>query len=87
MRAFIQRRLTLIKEGVGNATVLGSRYSANTLRIREFLTRNGQPHGYVDLDTDTNAQELLDRFNLKIDEIPVVICSTKAVLAIPPRSG
>jgi thioredoxin reductase (NADPH) len=83
MRAFIQRRLTLINQGIGNVTVLGSRYSANTLRLREFLTHNGHPHTYIDLDADTTAQELLDRFNLKIDEIPVVICSTRAVLRNP----
>ena len=83
MRAFIQRRLALIKEGMGNVVILGSRYSANTLRLREFLTRNGYPHAYIDLDSDTAAQELLDRFSLKIDEIPVVICSGKAVLRNP----
>lgn len=83
MRAFIQRRLALISEGMGNATILGSRHSANTLRLREFLTRNGHPHTYVDLDSDTTAQQLLDRFNLTIDEIPVVICSAKGVLRNP----
>jgi thioredoxin reductase (NADPH) len=83
MRAFIQRRLALIAGGMGNVIILGSRYSANTLRLREFLTRNGHPHAYVDLDSDTAAQELLDRFNVKIDEIPVVICSGKAVLRNP----
>jgi hypothetical protein len=51
--------------------------------LREFLTRNGHPHTYIDLDSDTTAQELLDRFNLKIDEIPVVICSGKTVLRNP----
>ena len=83
MRAFIQRRLTLIAGGIGNVIILGSRHSANTLRLREFLTRNGQPHAYVDLDSDTSAQELLDRFNVKVDEIPVVICSGKAVQRNP----
>jgi len=83
MRAFIHRRLALIAEGVGNVIILGSRYSANTLRLREFLTRNGHPHAYVDLDSDRTAQELLDRFNVKIDEIPVVICSGKAVQRNP----
>jgi thioredoxin reductase (NADPH) len=83
MRAFIRRRLALVTEGMGNVVILGSRHSANTLRLREFLTRNGHPHTYVDLDTDTDAQALLDRFNLKIDEIPVVICSGKAVLRNP----
>jgi thioredoxin reductase (NADPH) len=83
MRAFIQRRLSLISEGMGNVVILGSRYSAETLRLREFLTRNGHPHTYIDLDSDATAQELLDRFDLKIDEIPVVICSAKAVLRNP----
>jgi thioredoxin reductase (NADPH) len=83
MRAFIHRRLALIAEGAGNVIILGSRYSANTLRLREFLTRNGHPHAYVDLDSDKTAQQLLDRFNVKIDEIPVVICSGKAVQRNP----
>ncbi len=83
MRAFIQRRLALIAGAMGNVIILGSRHSANTLRLREFLTRNGHPHAYVDLDSDTTAQELLDRFDVKIDEIPVVICSGKAVLRNP----
>jgi thioredoxin reductase (NADPH) len=83
MRAFIHRRLALIAGDMGNVVILGSRHSANTLRLREFLTRNGQPHAYVDLDSDTTAQELLDRFNVKIDEIPVVICSGKAVQRNP----
>ena len=83
MRAFIHRRLALIAGGLGNVVILGSRHSANTLRLREFLTRNGQPHAYVDLDSDTAAQELLDRFNVKIDEIPIVVCSGKAVQRNP----
>lgn len=83
MRAFITRRLALITEGLGNVVVMGSRHSANTLRLREFLTRNGHPHAYVDLDSDKAAQELLDRFNLKIDEIPVVICGGTAVMRNP----
>ena len=83
MRAFIQRRLALVTEGMGNVVILGSRYSADTLRLREFLTRNGHPHSYIDLDSDTTAQELLDRFSLTIDEIPVAICSGKAVLRNP----
>jgi len=83
MRAFIHRRLALIAGDMGNVVILGSRHSANTLRLREFLTRNGQPHAYVDLDSDTTAQELLDRFSVKIDEIPVVICSGKAVQRNP----
>jgi thioredoxin reductase (NADPH) len=83
MRAFILRRLALISHGYGNLILLGSRHSANTLRLREFLTRNGHPYMYVDLDTDKSSQELLDRFEVKLDEIPVVICQAHAVLRNP----
>jgi thioredoxin reductase (NADPH) len=83
MRAFILRRVTLINRGQGNVILMGSRHSAQTLRLREFLTRNGHPHTYVDLDTDTSAQELLDRFHVTMEEIPVVICNNRTVLRSP----
>jgi thioredoxin reductase (NADPH) len=83
MRAFILRRLELISRGQGNLILLGSRHSANTLRLREFLNRNGHPYSYVDLDTDNTSQELLDRFAVAPSEIPVVICSGRSVLRKP----
>jgi thioredoxin reductase (NADPH) len=83
MRAFILRRVLLISSGGGNVILLGSRHSAKTLRLREFLTRNGHPHTYIDLDTETGAQELLDRFTVTLDEIPVVICNGETVLRGP----
>jgi thioredoxin reductase (NADPH) len=83
MRAFILRRVALINQGRGNVILMGSQHSAQTLRLREFLTRNGHPHTYVDLDTDTSAQELLDRFHVTMDEVPVVICNNRTVLRSP----
>jgi thioredoxin reductase (NADPH) len=83
MRAFILRRLILISRGQGNVILLGSSHSANTLRLREFLTRNEHPYTYIDLDTDKTSQELLDRFEVKLDEIPVVICNARSVLRNP----
>lgn len=88
MRAFILRRLELLSHGWGNFVLLGSRHSAATLRLREFLGRNGQPYTYVDLDTDKGSQDLLDRFNVKIEEIPVVICGkTGCVFRNPTNQG
>jgi thioredoxin reductase (NADPH) len=75
MRVFILRRLELIRQGWGNLVVLGSQHSARTLEIREFLGRNGHPYTYVDLDRDRTSQELLDRFELKPAEVPVVVCN------------
>jgi thioredoxin reductase (NADPH) len=83
MRAFLLRRLALINEGKGNLILLGSRHSANTLRLREFLGRNEHPFNYIDLDTDKTSQELLDRFNITPDEIPVIVCGAKKVLRNP----
>jgi thioredoxin reductase (NADPH) len=83
MRAFLLRRVALISGGMGNVAVLGSQHSSNTLRLREFLTRNGHPFRYVDLDSDKASQELLDRFDIKPEDIPVVICSGKNVLRNP----
>jgi len=83
MRAFILRRVALISRGLGNVILLGSRHSAQTLRLREFLTRNGHPHTYVDLDTDTGYQDLLDQFHVSPDDVPVVICNNSTVLRRP----
>ncbi len=83
MRAFILRRVELISHQIGDVVVLGSTYSAETLRIREFLTRNGYPHAYIDLDQNPEAQELLDRFHVGVQDVPVVICRGQSVLRNP----
>jgi thioredoxin reductase (NADPH) len=83
MRAFILRRVALINRGQGNVILLGSQHSAKTLRLREFLTRNGHPHLYVDLDSDATYQDMLDHFQVTIDEVPVVICNGQTVLRSP----
>ena len=83
MRAFILRRMTLINRGQGNAILMGSRHSAKTLRLREFLTRNGHPFTYVDLDSDASSQEMLDHFQVTTEEIPIAVCNNRTVLRSP----
>jgi len=83
MRAFIVRRVVLINRGQGNVILLGSQHSAKTLRLREFLTRNGHPFTYVDLDSDASAQEMLDHFQVTNEEIPIAICNNRTVLRNP----
>ena len=74
MHAFILRRLFLIREGYSSVILMGSRHSAQTLQLREFFGRNGHPYAYIDLDTDQMAREMLDRFQVKASDVPVVIC-------------
>src|SRR6266566_4953452 len=86
MRAFILRRLELLARDVGGVVVIGSTYNAGTLRIREFLTRNGHPFHFVDLDRDADAQELLDRFHVSVADVPVLICGVETVLRNPTNA-
>jgi thioredoxin reductase (NADPH) len=81
--AFILRRVELIAAGVGDIVLVGSTYSASTLRIKEFLMRNGHPYSYIDLERDTDVQKLLDTFKISASEIPVLICRGQVVLRNP----
>jgi thioredoxin reductase (NADPH) len=86
LRAFVLRRLLLINRQLGNVVVIGSRHSADTLRLREFLGRNGHPYTYVDLDLDDAYRNLLDRFAIAVSEIPIAICDGTTVLRNPSTS-
>jgi thioredoxin reductase (NADPH) len=86
MRAFILRRVTLIARDLGDVVVIGSTHSSGTLRVKEFLTRNGHPFHNLDLDRDRDAQELIDRFQVSVADIPVVICRGDTVLRNPTNA-
>jgi thioredoxin reductase (NADPH) len=83
LRAFILRRVGLIATRQGDVTILGSLHCGQTLRVKEFLTGNGYPYTYVDLDHEDDVQELLDRFQVRPGDIPVVICRGEVVLRNP----
>src|SRR5579863_1579500 len=83
MGAFISRRVELLAQGLGDATLVGSSHSADTLRIKEFLTRNGHPYTYIDLETDPDVENVLARFGVSITDTPVLICQGRTVLRSP----
>jgi len=83
MRAFIYRRLEMAAQGIGDVILIGSRHSAATLRIKEFLTRNGHPFRYIDLDREDDVQALLDRFQIAVTDVPVLICRGDVILRHP----
>lgn len=83
MRAFILRRVSLIAHGYGDAVLIGSVHSADTLRLREFLTRNNHPFAYVDVERDPGVGALLEQFHVGPADIPVVICRSTDVLKNP----
>ena len=83
MRAFILRRVELLAQGIGDATVVGSSHSADTLRIKEFFTRNSHPYTYIDLERDSDVGNLFDHLHISLAETPVVICRGEIVLRNP----
>lgn len=83
VRAFLLRRAMLIEAGLGDVVLVGSNHSSDTVRIKEFLTRNGHPYTWIDPDTDPDVEHLLDRFQFSLDDIPVLICRSITVLRNP----
>src|SRR6201990_755072 len=69
---FVARRLLMIQLGEGNVVLFGTKSSARTLALREFLTRNGHPFTYVDIDSDSCAPEVMEKLDVRNGDIPVV---------------
>jgi thioredoxin reductase (NADPH) len=80
--AFMARRAFLIEAGTG-IKLIGSRFSPDSRRLREFLARNRMPHQWIDLEEDTDAEALLDGLAIAPDQTPVVIASGGEVLRNP----
>jgi len=72
MRAFLSRRWMLIGLGAG-LRIVGSRYSADLRRLREFLARNRIPHVWLDLEREPSAEALLRDLGVAPDETPILI--------------
>ncbi len=83
MRAFILRRIELLATSTGDAIILGSPNSGSTLRVRDFLTRNGYPHSFLNLDEEADVQSTLDRFQISVNDIPVLIYQGKHMVRNP----
>jgi thioredoxin reductase (NADPH) len=86
LRAFAQRRVYLIANSVGDAVLIGSSHSGDTLRLKAFLSRNGHPHTYVDVERDPDVQTMLDHFGIRVTDIPVLICRGEMVLRNPTNA-
>jgi thioredoxin reductase (NADPH) len=83
MRAFILRRVALITSQSSDVILLGSTRSAGTLRLQQFLTRNTYPFVNLDIDTDASVRDLLERFHVTVEDLPVVVCRASIVLKNP----
>ncbi|MYM73015.1 FAD-dependent oxidoreductase [Duganella sp. FT134W] len=85
MRAFILRRVAYMQDQTGGVVLFGARDSQETLLLRQFLNRNGQPTAYFDseYDADEEAHKLMARFEVQPEDIPAVVLLDGQVLRRP----
>jgi thioredoxin reductase (NADPH) len=86
MRALILRRVGLIETGAGGPVVIGHAGDADVLRLENFLNRNGHPHQHLDPDADEDARTLIHRFQIRPEELPIVLCPGGQLLRNPPET-
>jgi thioredoxin reductase (NADPH) len=63
--------------------VIGSRYSQDTFRVREFLAKNRVPYSWLDLEADPKVKQLLQQFRVSEADTPVVAWGHKVILRNP----
>ncbi|MEA2655334.1 MAG: thioredoxin reductase [Chloroflexota bacterium] len=73
LAAFIARRARLLTDAATALRVVGSRFSPDSLRLREFLSRNRIPHQFMDADHDEQVERLLRELGVEPSDLPVVI--------------
>jgi thioredoxin reductase (NADPH) len=72
LKAFLMRRTLLVRSGFRGLKIIGSRFSPDAHRLRDFATRNAIPFSWIDLETDPEAEDLLKRLGVSACETPVV---------------
>ena len=83
MRAFILRRVGLIRYAQGGVQLVGPGHDGDTIRLQRFMTRNGYPHHLLDTETDPDTKGFLECFELTADQLPVLILPGNEVLRNP----
>ena len=73
LKAFLMRRSMLLSDGFEGLKIVGSRFSIDAHRLRDFATRNAIPFTWIDVESNPHAEELLRQFGIPASETPVVV--------------
>jgi thioredoxin reductase (NADPH) len=87
MRAFILRRVGLIRHAQAGVELVGPAHGGDTLRLQRFLARNAYPYRLLDTERDPDAGGFLEFFALTPDQLPVVILPDHRVLRNPSNAA
>lgn len=87
LHAFLSRRWLEFEGEFGGVQVIGSRFSPDTLRLRQFLTGAHAPFAWTDLERDASAEGLLRHFDISPEQTPVVLLGGGEVLHNPTNDA
>ena len=87
VKAFLMRRVLLLGQDVAGITIIGSRFSPDAHRLRDFAARNGVPARWLDLDADEQADALLRQFNIPVSATPIVLGTDGEWVSNPSIAG
>jgi thioredoxin reductase (NADPH) len=86
MRALILRRVAIIETGAGGPVIIGDPLLPDVVRLRGFLTRNGQPHQVFDPAVEADARVIVAREMTRPEDLPLVVCPDGTILRNPTES-
>jgi thioredoxin reductase (NADPH) len=86
MRALILRRVGLLESGTAGPIIIGRANHSDVVRLQGFLARNGQPHRALDPDSYSCAKTLIERFNVDVHYLPIVLCPNGKLLRNPSEN-
>lgn len=86
MRALILRRMGILERNIGAPIIVGAADNRDVLRLENFLARNAHPHQRLDPQKDSGGKTLVTRFNVKPNELPIVLCPGGQMLRNPSEN-
>lgn len=87
LKAFLMRRVLLVKSGFEGMRIIGSRFNPDAHRIRDFANRNAIPFTWIDLEVDPQAETILREFGIPASDTPVVIGPEGQLLKKPSNAA
>jgi thioredoxin reductase (NADPH) len=87
LEAFLTRRSLLLEAGFTGLRVIGSRWSSDTFRIRDFLARNHIPFTWVDIENDERVSALLEQLKVSSADTPIILRGNGEVLRNPKNEA
>jgi thioredoxin reductase (NADPH) len=84
LAAFLARRAILMTGASSAIRVIGSQFSPDSGRVREFLIRSRIPHEWMDPDSDSDVERMLQELGIAPRDLPVVIVSGKVLRRATP---